>query len=263
MWRSQENGGCVFCSIPYYDLRHRNPKLVWDEISYLIKKYKVDFIWDPSDNLVGDKDWFRSFCAIKPKKLDIHYTNYVDAEDVDEETARLLAESGCVSVFVGMESGDSDMLKNMNKNSTLEQNLNAMEILQKYRIGVIAGVVVGVPGESKGSMQRTIDFLKKLTEYDNFDRFEWGSLIPFPGSDANQMLRECPDLRKKYKDFGNRNYLIQLMCMTIDWYKHYCDVNFCDILEFQEKIDNQGLVPYDMTMFQRRSWSGTPSKIFI
>jgi len=129
-WRSQENGGCVFCSIPYYDLRYRNPALVWDEISYLIEKYKADFIWDPSDNLIGDKDWFRSFCAAKPKGLDIHYTNYVDAEDVDEETARLLAESGCVSVFVGMDSGDPDMLRNMNKNSTLEQNIKSMEILQ-------------------------------------------------------------------------------------------------------------------------------------
>ncbi len=262
-WRSQENGGCVFCSIPYYDLRHRTPKLVWNEISHLVEKYKADFIWDPSDNLVGDKDWFRSFCALKPKNLDIHYTNYVDAEDVDEETARLLAESGCVSVFVGMDSGDPDMLKNMNKNSTLEQNLNAMKILQKYRIGVIAGVVVGVPGETKRSMERTVDFLKRLTEFDNFDRFEWGSLIPFPGSDANRMLRECPDLRKKYKDFGNKSYLIQLLCMTLDWYKHYCDVNFSEILEFQDKVDKQGLVPYEMTMFQRRSWSGTPSKIFI
>jgi hypothetical protein len=33
MWRSQEEGGCVFCSIPYYNLRLRKPKLVWDEIT--------------------------------------------------------------------------------------------------------------------------------------------------------------------------------------------------------------------------------------
>ena len=28
MWRSQEDGGCVFCSVPYYNLRLREPKLV-------------------------------------------------------------------------------------------------------------------------------------------------------------------------------------------------------------------------------------------
>jgi radical SAM superfamily enzyme YgiQ (UPF0313 family) len=262
MWRSKEEGGCVFCSVPYYNLRLRKPKLVWDEISSLVEKYQVDFIWDPSDNLVGDKEWFKAFCAAKPNGLKISYTNYVDAEDIDEDTARLLAESGCVSVFVGMESGDPKMLKSMNKRAKLEDNMRAMKLLQKYRIGVIAGVVVGVQGESKESLERTIGFLSKLTEFDNFDRFEWGTLIPFPGSKANRMLREHPDFKKKYEDFGNKNYLFQLICMIQDWHRHYCEIVFNDILEFQDRVLQEGLVPYEMTMFQRRSWSGTPTKVF-
>ena len=263
MWRSQEEGGCVFCSVPYYDLRLRDPKLVWDEIVLLVEKYQADFIWDPSDNLVGDKEWFKAFCAAKPKGLNIHYTNYVDAEDINEEVVKLLAESGCVSVFVGMESGDPKMLKNMNKRATLEDNIRAMEILQKYRIGVIAGVVVGVQDENKESLERTVDFLKRLTEFDNFDRFEWGSLIPFPGSKANKMLREHPALKEKYKDFGNDKYLFQLMCMVQDWNRYYCEINFNDILELQDRVVHEIRVPYEMTMFQRRSWSGTPSKVFL
>ena len=123
VWRAQEDGGCIFCSIPYNDLRMRNPKLVWDEISSLVEKYQVDFIWDPSDNLIGDKEWFKGFCQAKPKGLKIHYTNYVDAKGLDEEIARLLVETGCVSVFVGMEAGDPAMLENMNKRSTIEVNL--------------------------------------------------------------------------------------------------------------------------------------------
>jgi len=262
MWRSLEDGGCVFCSVPYYDLRLRNPKLVWNEIASLQEKYQADFIWDPSDNLVGDKEWFKAYCAAKPKGLKISYTNYVDAEDIDEETASLLAESGCVSVFVGMESGDPKMLESMNKRAKREDNIRAMKLLQKYRIGVIAGVVVGVQGESKESMERTIGFLKRLTEFDNFDRFEWGTMIPFPGSKANRMLREHPMLKQKYEDFGNKNYLFQLVSMIQDWHRLYCEVDFNDILGFQDRVLEEGLVPYEMTMFQRRSWSGTPTKVF-
>jgi anaerobic magnesium-protoporphyrin IX monomethyl ester cyclase len=263
MWRSQAEGGCVFCSVPYYDLRLREPRLVWNEISTLVERYRADFIWDPSDNLVGDKEWFKAFCAAKPKGLNIHYTNYVDAENMDEEVARLLAESGCVSVFVGMESGDPRMLESMNKKAKLEDNIRAMELLQKYRIGVIAGVVVGVQGESRESLGRTVEFLKRLTEFDNFDRFEWGTLIPFPGSKANSMLREHPDLKEKYRDFGNRNYLFQIVSMIQDWHRYYCEIDFNDILEFQDRVAREGLVPYEMTMFQRRSWSGTPTKVFL
>jgi anaerobic magnesium-protoporphyrin IX monomethyl ester cyclase len=263
MWRSQADGGCVFCSVPYYDLRLRDPRLVWKEISTLVEKHRADFIWDPSDNLVGDKEWFKAFCSAKPHGLNIRYTNYVDAENIDEEVARLLADSGCVSVFAGMESGDPKMLESMNKRAKLEDNFRAMELLQKYRIGVVAGVVVGVQGESKESLERTVEFLKTLAEFDNFDRFEWGTLIPFPGSKANRMLREHPDLKEKYKDFGNKHYLFQLVSMIQDWHRYYCKIDFNDILEFQDRVVREGLVPYEMTMFQRRSWSGTPSKVFL
>jgi radical SAM superfamily enzyme YgiQ (UPF0313 family) len=262
MWRSQEDGGCIFCSVPYYDLRLREPKLVWHEISSLVDKYQADFIWDPSDNLVGDKEWFKAFCIAKPKGLKIHYTNYVDAENIDEDVAKLLAESGCVSVFIGMESGDPEMLKSMNKRATTEDNMRAMDLLQKHKIGVVAGVVVGVQGESKASLEKTVEFLKRLTEFDNFDRFEWGGLIPFPGSKANRMLREHPDLKEKYRDFGNKDYLFQLVCMIQDWHKYYCEIDFNDILELQDRLVQEIGMPYEMTMFQRRSWSGTPSKVF-
>ena len=109
----------------------------------------------------------------------------------------------------------------------------------------------------------SVEFLKKLTEFDNFDRFEWGSLIPFPGSKANRMLREHPDLEEKYKDFGNKDYLFQLMCMIQDWHRYYCEIDFNDILELQDRVVQEIPVPYEMTMFQRRSWSGTPAKVFL
>lgn len=138
-----------------------------------------------------------------------------------------------------------------------------MEILQKYRIGVIVGVVTGVPGESKESLARTLEFLKRLLEFDNLDRIEWGSLIPFPGSKANTLLREHPALEDKYRNFGDENYTHDLLQMVEDWYKCFCEIDFGYIQELQERISEEGLFPYEMTKYQRRSWSGTPSKVFL
>jgi hypothetical protein len=76
------------------------------------------------------------------------------------------------------------------------------------------------------------------------------------------MLREHPDLKEKYKDFGNEAYLFQLGCMIQDWYRYYCEIGYNDVLELQDRVVQEGLVPYEMTMFQRRSWSGTPAKVF-
>jgi radical SAM superfamily enzyme YgiQ (UPF0313 family) len=175
----------------------------------------------------------------------------------------LLAQTGCCSVFVGMEAGDPTMLQNMNKRSSLQDNLNAMKILQSQRIGVIVGVVVGVPGETRESLARTVEFLKRISEFDNFDRLEWGSLIPFPGSSANRMLRDHPALQEKYKHFGDANYTRDLMSMTGDWYRYFCKISLDDIQALQEKVVRAGLVPYEMTAYQRRSWSGTPSRVLL
>ena len=135
--------------------------------------------------------------------------------------------------------------------------------MQKLRRGLIVGVVIGVPGESKESMHRTLKFLKKISEYDNFYRFEWGTVVPFPGSKANTMLRQHPALRDKYEHFGDENYTNDLLSMVEDWFNYYCDVDFEYLQQMQKILVEQGLVPYEMTRYQRRAWSGTPSKIFL
>jgi radical SAM superfamily enzyme YgiQ (UPF0313 family) len=259
VWRAKEEGGCIFCSIQDFGLRLRPPEKVWGEIQRLVEEYRVDFFWDVADNLVGDKKWFQRFADSKPKGLQIRYTNYVDAKAIDKETVRLLAESGCCSVFVGMESGNPRSLHNMNKRCELRDNLNAMRILKEYGIGVVIGVVVGSPGESKWSIFRTLRFLNRMRKFGNLDRIEWGVLIPFPGSKANRMLREHPKLASKYENFGDSNYLWDMKEMMDDWFRYFCRIEFEEIVEIQNKIQKN--VPYQMTRYQRRSWSGTPSKI--
>jgi len=261
IWRAQPRGGCVFCSIPYKRLRSRDPGLIWAEVRQLVDRWGVDILWDPSDNLVGDKAWFRRLCAAKPPGLDVAWANYVDARAMDEQTGAMLAAMGTRQVFVGMESGDGAMLRSMSKRSTVEQNLEAMRILQRHNISVVVGVVSGVPGESIESLDRTVAFMQRIAEFDNLDRIEWGSLIPFPGSRASAMLRAHPDLIHKYRHFGDRHFTRDLVAMTRDWYRHFCEVELEDIQTMHNLVVELGLVPYEMTTYQRRSWTGTPSKV--
>jgi len=138
-----------------------------------------------------------------------------------------------------------------------------MDILQKYRLGVIVGVVIGVPGESMESIHRTLEFLKRISEYDNFDRFEWGTVVPFPGSKANTLVRQHPALKEKYVNFGDENYTTDLFSMVEDWFNHYCEVDFEYLQQMQKILTEQKLVPYEVTRYQRRAWSGTPTKILL
>ena len=51
--------------------------------------------------------------------------------------------------------------------------------------------------------------------------------------------------------------------MTRDWYRYFCEIDFDDIQALQKSVAQARLVPYEMTTYQRRSWSGTPSRVFL
>jgi hypothetical protein len=57
------------------------------------------------------------------------------------------------------------------------------------------------------------------------------------------MLREHPELREKYRNYGDKNYTSDMMSMIEDWFRHYCNIDFDYVLKMQDMIAQQGLVP--------------------
>jgi len=80
----------------------------------------------------------------------------------DEETVRAMAESGARLFIVGFESGDAQILKNIKKGATLEMARNFRKHCRKYGIKVHGDFIIGLPGETKETIQKTIDFAKEL-----------------------------------------------------------------------------------------------------
>lgn len=79
----------------------------------------------------------------------------------DEETFDLMQASGCRAVFLGIESGDPDILKNMDKVAQLDQYRYGMKELHKRDILTFASFIAGFPGETADSIANTIDFINE------------------------------------------------------------------------------------------------------
>ena len=79
----------------------------------------------------------------------------------DEETFDLAAQSGCRGVFLGIESGDQDILAAMNKLAQDAQYRNGIAQLKQRGITTFASIIVGFPGENERTVQNTIDFLNE------------------------------------------------------------------------------------------------------
>ncbi|MDQ1354616.1 MAG: anaerobic magnesium-protoporphyrin monomethyl ester cyclase, partial [Acidobacteriota bacterium] len=68
--------------------------------------------------------------------------------------------SGCEGVFLGIESGSNQVLKNMNKAADTEKYLKGIELLKEYGIITFGNFIIGFPGETDETVQDTIDFIE-------------------------------------------------------------------------------------------------------
>ena len=86
--------------------------------------------------------------------------SYLRCNIMDEELCDLMARSNCGGVFLGIESGDPDVLKIMKKVATPEQYLRGMKHLNASGIMTFASLIIGFPGETEKTVENTMQLLQ-------------------------------------------------------------------------------------------------------
>lgn len=90
----------------------------------------------------------------------IRYIGFADTRQPEEEDYALLKESGCVSLFFGVESADPYLLDNIiNKNSDPELMRNSLKKAREAGILTAASIIVPCPGETEESIRKTVALL--------------------------------------------------------------------------------------------------------
>lgn len=248
-WRDSSGDGCIFCMIPNKGVQYCNPQHVWKEIEHLNLKYDVDYFWDVSDSFVDNSEWLEMFKKAKPSYLNPSFEIYGRANRINDKKAKLLKDIGVFEVFIGAESGDDEILKNINKPVSKELVLRAIRALAKYDIRVTVSFVIGLPGETKKSLSKTISFSEELAKYKNIIETSTSVMMPIPGSRAFKDLMKIPEVAIKYStDFFN------LEGLRGEWIKHFTSLNYSDL----EKATN------DITsMFELNSDFAQPKHKYI
>jgi hopanoid biosynthesis associated radical SAM protein HpnJ len=80
----------------------------------------------------------------------------------DYEALKAMADAGARLLIVGFESGDPQILKNIKKGATTEMARNFVKNCKKVGIHIHGDFIIGLPGETHETIQRTIDFAKEL-----------------------------------------------------------------------------------------------------
>lgn len=159
-------GRCKFCFQAGYckpPFRRHSVDRVIEEIKILYYKFGIREIsfWD--DTFLVNPSWIRDFCTkLKALKLDLSWVASGRVNFMTEEMVRLVYESGCWSMFIGIESGNQDILELIEKGITLEQSRKAFKFINEIGIETRAAFILGLPTETPQKGMNTINFAIEL-----------------------------------------------------------------------------------------------------
>jgi len=156
---------CTFCLWPQTLSGHPWRKRSTDSVAREMAKAKE--YWPYVKEYFFDDDTFNiqkartvELCGkLKPLNMTWSCTSRVTT---DYETLKAQKEAGCRLLIVGYESGDPQILKNIKKGATVERARQFTKDTKKLGLKVHGDFILGLPGESRESIRRTIDFAKEL-----------------------------------------------------------------------------------------------------
>nr|WP_295159913.1 radical SAM protein [uncultured Methanobrevibacter sp.] len=173
---------CSFCSSAALHgdhLRRRSYENVCDEIEVRLREQNIDTIAFMDDTFTLNKKFVRDFCAeIKRRNLKFWWGCTSRVDTLDEELLQTMKDAGCITIFIGVESADQQMLEKMNKNITISKTENAFRLARKVGIRTIASCVIGMPEDTRKSIANTIAFVKNLNP--NYALYSLAT--PYPGT---------------------------------------------------------------------------------
>ena len=180
---------CTFCDRKIFGARFRNRSVlnIFQEIEDVVSRYGVKEIRFFDDTFTLGKKRVYDICdEFERKKLKLSWTCLTKVACVDSPLLKRMKKAGCWQVLYGFESGDDRMLKLLKKGNTVEMNKRAVRLTKEAGLEVRGDFIVGTPGETWESLERTVRFAIDMDlDYAHFNKF-----IPFPGTELYKKLTD-------------------------------------------------------------------------
>lgn len=173
---------CRFCASSAVwgkKVRYRSADNILEEFEKVAKDLKIDFIKFSDDTFTLRKDLVREFC--EEKIAHGNKTSWgcnVRADGISEDLLKLMRESGCSEVWIGVESGSERILADIQKGITIEGIKRLFKITKDLGFFRRAYMLLGMPNESMDDIKLSEELVDEIEP----DAVGFTILAPFPGS---------------------------------------------------------------------------------
>jgi radical SAM superfamily enzyme YgiQ (UPF0313 family) len=161
---------CSFCTVPTLNpgFRLRPVKDVIKDVSYDHFNHwwqrKVVWFWD--DNLTIDRKYITELLT-EMKPLNKWWLTQASMDIAkDDKLLDLMRDSGCIGVFLGIESFGKDSLADANKKQNkIEHYKTAVAAIKKRGIAVMAGFIAGFDHDTTTSIEEMSDRIMEILQW--------------------------------------------------------------------------------------------------
>lgn len=177
LWR------CAFCNYPAmegYRMRFRSVKSIIQEITLNFEKHGIFRYMFADSTFTAPVDRCLELLeAIAKLPFRVQWAAYGRVDTITPKLRDAMVASGCVALYLGIESGDPEILRKMKKGFTVDHARTAASLLRAAEIKTTASWIIGWPGETPDSVKRTVDFATELNcDQNNINTFWLTDLSP-------------------------------------------------------------------------------------
>lgn len=164
-------GGCIYCSEKGSGELINNVKGITEQVKYYFTTYRAErankfivYFQNFTNTYAPVEDLKAKYDAALIDERIVGLAIGTRPDCINEEIAKLLktyTDKYYVCVELGLQTSNDKIGNHINRGYTSKQFTEAVEILNKYDIDVVAHIMVGLPNETKEDIQNTVDFINK------------------------------------------------------------------------------------------------------
>jgi len=168
---------CSFCFKAMRQVRQMKPAKFNEEVRLFVQKHGLKYAYINDLTFVIGRNRTLEMCG-GLKASGIRWACSTRVENIDEELLKIMKDSGCEEIWYGFESVDQKVLDANFKKITVEQIDEAVRITDKAGIKVMGNFIIGLLGETPGSLDKMVKFIETRDVIPCSIKF----LTPFPGT---------------------------------------------------------------------------------